>query len=174
MKINLRRILALAIFISVAALNISARTDGGPDRKLSRKERKENDMAKVDKMLSDTVYVVDVTTALPTGWKSVRLSSGYSVEIEKDNVVSSLPYFGRAYSLPYGGGEGLSFEGKSFDYVITPEKKGMREIRFSVRTKEDLFRFHLDVSLDGTVYITVLSNNRQPISFSGHIRMYDE
>lgn len=83
MKINLRRILALAIFISVAALNISARTDGGPDRKLSRKERKENDMAKVDKMLSDTVYVVDVTTALPTGWKSVRLSSGYSVEIER-------------------------------------------------------------------------------------------
>ena len=57
---------------------------------------------------------------------------------------------------------------------MTPEKKGMREIRFSVRTKEDLFRFHLDVSLDGTVYITVLSNNRQPISFSGHIRMYDE
>lgn len=174
MKMNIRRLSAMVILLSAIAVHVSAQSHEAQDGKLSRKERKEIERAKVEKMLADTVYVVDVTTALPMGWKSISLSARYSVKIEKDKVVSYLPYYGRAYSLPYGGGDGLSFEGKSEDYTMEPEKKGVRKVGFSVQTREDRFDFHLDISLDGSAFITVLSNNRQPISFSGHLRIRDE
>lgn len=159
-------IFIIAILSSVMAVNASALTD---DRSLTRKERKEADRMKVDKMLADTVYTLDVTTAMPLGWKSINLTSRYNLKVDKDKVVSSLPYYGRAYSIPYGGGDGLMFEGKAEDYSIVPGKKGARKVSFTVRTKEDTFDFHMEISPEGTSSLTVISNNRQPISFYGRL-----
>lgn len=38
--------------------------------------------------------------------KTVYLTSPYSVKISNDSAYIELPYFGVAYSVPYGGGEG--------------------------------------------------------------------
>ncbi len=171
---GLLRFLSVAVLLPIVASYALAQTGGGPDLKLSRKERKEAERVKVERMLADTVYIVDVTTAVPMGWKNIHLSADYRLSVNGNRVVSYLPYFGRAYSLPYGGGEGLTFEGETADYRMVQGKRGMKDIGFTVRTREDSFEFHIDISPDGDVSMTVLSNNRQPISFSGHLKLYDD
>ena len=53
---------------------------------------------------------IDVDRAVPMAGRSVNLTSPYSLEIHGDSILSYLPYFGRAYSAPYGGGEGLTLK----------------------------------------------------------------
>jgi len=48
------------------------------------------------------------------------LTSPYSVEIRNDSIISHLPYYGRAYSIPYGGGDS-SF----FSFLVCAERVGI-------------------------------------------------
>ena len=101
----------------------------------------------------------------------MNLTTLYSLEMRGDSVVSYLPYFGRAYSLPYGGGDGLRFETLVSDYQLSYNKKGKARIRFTARTKEDTFQFHVDVFTNGSATIGVTSTNRQGISYQGKLRL---
>ena len=137
----------------------------------SREDRRAAQAAAVMNMLNDTTYTIHVATALPMGWRTVNLSSYYSLEVAKDTVISCLPYFGRAYSVPYGGGKGLVFDGKAEDYRMTENKDGGREITFSVMNEEDKYRFSLSVYPGGSAYISVNSGKRQPISYTGRVSL---
>lgn len=84
-----------------------------------------------------------------------------------------LPFFGRAYSLSYSPGEG----GIKFDNFVTErrikaiEKKKNSLIRyqFNVSGENDIYRFSMDIFPNGTCTISVNSNNRENISYSGKI-----
>ena len=121
----------------------------------------------VAEAISDTVYVVYVDRAYPMGHGSLFLTDRYSLSVDKETAVSRLPYFGRAYSIPYGGGDGLMFEGRIEDYAVKEGRKAEKEISFSVKTDEDKFEFHLTVFPNGSASVSVISKNRQPIGFNG-------
>ena len=72
----------------------------------SKKEKKEPVM----KLIESENYKIDVNTAMPMRGRSIPLTSSYSLTIRNDSVISYLPYYGRAYSIPYGGGDGLNFK----------------------------------------------------------------
>lgn len=114
-------------------------------------------------------FVIDVNMALPSSGKSVALSSCYDVKIAGDSVYCHLPYFGRAYSLPYGGGEGLVFKGLTTDYRLTQGRRGSTNISFNIRTSEDKYRFIMDVFSSGSSVITVQPTNKQTITFNGQM-----
>lgn len=137
----------------------------------TRAERKAAEEAAVMEMVNDTTYIINVTSALPMGWKTVQLSSYYSLEVAKDTVISCLPYFGRAYSVPYGGGKGLVFDGVAKDYKVTDGKDGSKEIGFTVTNEEDSYTFNLSVYPGGSAHINVSSGKRQPISYTGRVSM---
>ena len=119
--------------------------------------------------IADTVFTVNVDMAYPMTGRSVNLTSGYSISVDKDRIVSYLPYFGRAYSVPYGGGDGLVFEAEISEYSCTDGKKGQKLLVFGAKTDEDSFTFHLTVFPDGTASLSVTSINRQSISYSGEV-----
>ena len=73
----------------------------------SKKEKKEQKKEAVKKLIESENYKIDVNTAMPMRGRSIPLTSSYSLEIRNDSVISYLPYYGRAYSIPYGGGDGL-------------------------------------------------------------------
>lgn len=75
----------------------------------SKQEKKEQKKEAVKKLIASENYKIDVRTAMPMRGRSIPLTSPYSLEIRNDSVISYLPYFGRAYSIPYGGGDGLNF-----------------------------------------------------------------
>ena len=62
------------------------------------------------KLIESENYKIDVNTAMPMRGRSIPLTSSYSLTIRNDSVISYLPYYGRAYSIPYGGGDGLNFK----------------------------------------------------------------
>ena len=121
----------------------------------SKQERKEQKERVVREIVDSGRIKIDVDRAVPMAGRSVNLTSPYSLEIHGDSILSYLPYFGRAYSAPYGGGEGLTFKEVATEKEQTSEKKGSSEIKFRVKTKEDVYMFLVEVYPNGSVTINV-------------------
>ncbi|MCD8194077.1 MAG: DUF4251 domain-containing protein [Tannerellaceae bacterium] len=135
----------------------------------SKKELKAEKEQLVKQLVENDCFHIKVDRAIPQQGGSKYLTSPYSVEICGDTVKSYLPYFGRAYSVPYGGGKGLIFDSQITDYKRTYDKKGTANIRFSTRTEEDNYKFQIEIFTNGSARINVVPVNRQPISFHGDV-----
>ena len=90
-------------------------------------------------MIENGRFTIEVDRALPMGGRTVHLTTPYSLEMRGDSAISYLPYFGRAYSLPYGGGDGMRFEESITDYQSTFDKRGPLELNSLARTKRRYF-----------------------------------
>jgi uncharacterized protein DUF4251 len=115
-------------------------------------------------------FVFHAQTALPTSGRSRQLTSEYGLTVLSDSLVSNLPFYGRAYSVPYGSGDGgFNFTSTKFEYTASPGKKKGWNISIKPKDVTDLREFTLSLSDNGYGTLQVLSNNRQPISFTGYI-----
>lgn len=133
----------------------------------SKKQKKEETQKAIRELIEAQKIKVEVDIAYPMRGPSKNLTSNYSVEIRNDSVFSYLPYFGIAYSVPYGGGKGLIFNEQVTDYKLTFDKKGTANIRFKTRTEEDSFIYLISIYISGSASINVMPTNRQSISFRG-------
>lgn len=158
-------ILMLLLALLVGLPTLSAQT---------KKEKKEHKKEAVKKLLVSENYKIDVRTALPMRGRSIPLSSPYSLEIRNDSVISYLPYFGRAYSIPYGGGDGLNFKAPLKEYSMEMDKKGNAMIKFTARNPEDNYEYRAKVYSNGSASIDVNMTNRQSISFQGDLLLPSE
>lgn len=157
---TIRMIFFLLLVAVIGAPALSAQT---------KKEKKEMKQKAVRELVLSEKYKIDVDRAIPARGRSVSLTSPYSIEIRNDSVISYLPYYGRAYSIPYGGGEGLNFKAPISDYKIEWDKKGTAKVRFIAQSTEDRFSFNIDIFSNGSSSIFVNMQNRQSISFQGDL-----
>jgi len=83
-------------------------------------------------------FTIVVNYANPMRWRQIYLNSEYELRIRNDSAFAYLPFFGVAYSVPYGGGEGgIKFTEPMKNYSIVPnKKKDGWDIRFKVNGKE--------------------------------------
>ncbi len=135
----------------------------------SKQEKKDQKEKEVKELLESGFYTIDVVRALPVTGSPVNLTSSYTLEMRGDSVISHLPYFGRAYSIPYGGGDGLQFTQTVSDKSITFDDKGTADIKFEARTDEDNFTYNVKVFSNGSATIFVQPTNRQSINFHGEL-----
>lgn len=156
-----------SIFITGLALLIGV---SQPMLAQSKKEKKEQKEKEVKELLESGRYTIEVDRALPMSGSSVNLTSSYSLELRGDSVISHLPYFGRAYNVPYGGGDGLRFSKPTKDRTIEFDEKGTADIKFDVRTDEDNYTYNVKVFNNGSATIMVQPTNRQSISFHGNLK----
>ena len=140
----------------------------------SKKEKKEQKKEAVMKLIESENYKIDVNTAMPMRGRSIPLTSSYSLTIRNDSVISYLPYYGRAYSIPYGGGDGLNFKTILKEYNVEMDKKGNAVIKFVARNPEDRYEFRAKVFPNGSASIDVNMQNRQSISFPGELDIKEE
>lgn len=140
----------------------------------SKKEKREQKKEEVKKLIVSENYKIDVNTALPMRGRSIPLTSPYSLEIRNDSVFSYLPYYGRAYSIPYGGGNGLHFKAPLKEYTMDMDRKGNSVIKFTARSPEDKYDFRMKVYSNGSASIDVNMQNRQSISFHGELDVKEE
>lgn len=116
-------------------------------------------------------YTIMVRSAIPMGGISIHLSYNYELRIKNDSSIAYLPYFGVAYSAPYGGDGGIKFAEPTKEYTYVRRKKSDGwDIRFKVRAKEDIYDFFVNIFENGSSTIIVNSNNRQPITFYGELK----
>ncbi|EJX07287.1 hypothetical protein, secreted [gut metagenome] len=135
----------------------------------NRKEKKKQKKEAVEQSIRSGHYKIDVQTALPMSGPSIPLNARFSLEIRNDSVCSDLPYFGRAYSIPYGGGDGLQFSAPMQNYTMKIDKKGTADIRFTVRNTEDQYEFSAKIYSNGSTSIQVNMQRRQSINFHGQL-----
>ena len=119
--------------------------------------------------LQERNYQIAVNRMYPSRGASKIVSSGYTVEVRNDSLISYLPYFGRAYDVPYGGGNGLNFSAPIRNYKESQTKSDLRHIEIDVKNDEDTYLYTLDIFDNGSTDINVRSRQREPISFSGEM-----
>ena len=137
----------------------------------SKKEKAEKKAGAVKELINSRHYTVDVLRAYPMGGESVNLTSPYSLEIRGDSLISYLPYFGRAYSIPYGGGKGLIFDAPITNYRCVINTKKTALITFESRNDEDVYQFQVDIIPSGSATIDVVPTKRQSISYQGDLNL---
>lgn len=125
----------------------------------------------VAKLVAAHSYVFKALTMLPSATvPSRQLTSEYDVQVSKDTVVCFLPYFGRAYVAPMDPTKGgIQFTTTKFDYKETVRKKGGWDIIIKPEDNQDTRQLTLNVTETGYASLQVISNNKQPIFFSGYI-----
>lgn len=95
--------------------------------------------------------------------------SGY-ITITDTLAKGRLPFFGRAYSLPYGEGGGIEFDGPVRDRKMQIKQKRKTHFilyAFTVSGKNDIYEISLNIGPEGECTVNLISNNRTQISYSG-------
>jgi hypothetical protein len=123
----------------------------------------------VKQQIESRRYRIGVDRMSPMQGPTKQLTSRYALTVKSDTVISYLPYAGRAYSLPYGGGKGLNFESLITDYSLTFDAKGTARISFHTNSENDTFLYNAEVFPNGKSTIRVTSNNRQGVTFYGEL-----
>lgn len=140
----------------------------------SRKELKEEARLEKQKLVEALVnskeYIFIGKTALPTGYKSVDLTTRNSyMKFLPDQVESEMPFFGTAHSaVGFGNDNGMKFKGEPENYTIVKKKKAW-EVKVLVNGDSDSYRITLLIGFEGSATLSINSNNRSTISYSGKI-----
>ena len=134
-----------------------------------RAAQKVNFARKVKAALDQRTFKIAVNRMIPMSSGSRNVSYGYSVEVRNDSLFSNLPYFGRAYQVPYGGGKGLTFDAPISHYQESQKKNGSRQIDIEVKNDEDTYNYQITVYDNGGSSINVQARERDGISYSGDV-----
>lgn len=171
---QMKRIQWIGIFIFVLFLAVGegsflqaqTKQESTEPTKQEKREQKEKE---VREWIANGDFTVSVDRALPMGGRSIPLTTLYSITLKNDSVFSYLPYFGRAYTAPYGGGNSMDFTKQVTDYDCTYTSKGAAVIQFKAKTNDDHFTFRLQIYPNGSTTIQVTPVNRQSITYYGEI-----
>ena len=125
--------------------------------------------ANVSNALNNRDYKIVIDRMYPMRSSSRHVSFGYSVEVRNDSLFSYLPYFGRAYNMPYGGGKGLNFSEAIGSYQEYMKRNGQRHIEIGVTNDEDTYLYTIEVFDNGSSSVEVRGRQRERISYSGHL-----
>ena len=134
-----------------------------------RAARAAEQAAKVNKALTERTFKIRADRMYASRGGAKTLSYGYSVEVRNDSLISYLPYFGKAYDVPYGGGKGLNFSERIGSYQEGRKSNGRRCIEIGVRNDEDTYLYTIEVFENGSSTIRVQSRQRESISYSGEM-----
>ena len=100
----------------------------------------------------------------------LNLDYGYTVKVEKDKLTVNLPYFGRSYTPSYNSTNiGFNFESKDFSIHKAEGKKKSQLLTFNIKDQNTFKKFYLEIFENGRAYLSIDSNDRQPISYDGFI-----
>ena len=139
----------------------------------NRNDRKEKAAKQVEQQISAQHFYMDVTLVQPVGLATFTPSRGqYFVSVRKDRISLYLPYVGRGYNVPYGGGSALRFTSPLESYQVKPGKKGSSTIMMSARNENDrMVYMTLTVYPNGSAYLRVRVDGLQMIGYSGELKL---
>jgi hypothetical protein len=161
----------ISILTVIMALIITTGFAQEKSKKELKEEKKLEKQKQVEDMLNAKTFDFIARTAIPTGYKTINLSStANNVKFQPELIDSYLPFYGKAYSgVGYGGDDGMKFTGKPEEFTITKGKKNY-QVDATVKGEKDTFRLSLTVSFEGSTSLTITSNNRSVITYSGEIK----
>ena len=156
-----------------AALLVSACGILGSETREERAAREAREAQLVRQGVEAGGFSIDISRMYPVRGGSKAVSS-YSVTVRDGVLISHLPYIGRAWQVPYGGGHALNFDAPIGNYTVLRTGRDGYEVRIFVKTDEDEHLYRITVFENGTASVDVQSKNRERISFSGNYDFYQK
>ena len=136
-------------------------------------EQKAEQRRQVAKTIQEAIdgrnFAVSIKLMMPNRGPSVHVDPGYMLRIKGDSIYSYLPYFGRAYSVPYGGGNSLDFQTTLMGYNRERIKNKYTRVYIAAKNENDTYQYTLEVFDNGHCVLSVTSRNRESISFDGEM-----
>ena len=122
----------------------------------------------------DNTSVNNILNSFPGGAGAGRLMNldhGYGFNLKSDLFSVYLPYFGRAFNVNPGdvNNGGIRFESKDFSIKQSLTKKGNTLLVITPKDQRANYVFNLEIYKNGSGFLSVNSNDRQPISYDGNI-----
>ncbi len=138
-----------------------------PSDKKAKKAQQETEMKQ---LIESGHFMFVAQSARSTLGTFNNIGSGYDMVFDSLNVKANLPYYGRAYSVPYGGSGGVKFEltAKSIDRKWN-EKKKLYSVSTELADTQDSYSINLSTGLNGYANLQITFRNRQWISYYGQI-----
>ncbi len=98
------------------------------------------------------------------------------LRVKGENASAELPFFGRAFSGGYSNSDGgINFDGPMDNYSVeNNDKKRRLTIKFRVKGPGDTYNCILSVSSLESASLSVSSNKKQSISYTGVVRDISE
>lgn len=132
----------------------------------------------IQTLVSTNRFQVTIDRVYPTnGADLTRFNPEGTITVNDNTAKGKLPYFGRAYTLPYGEGGGIEFDNTLKELQVkTVEKKRKSSViyQFSINGQNDVYRITIEAFPGGTCSVNINSNNRRNISYSGKIESLPE
>ncbi len=154
------------LFITVGAFIIFS-------SKAIAQNNKQSDAKKMafKNMVDSQHFVFEAQTVTPLRGNFRNLTSLYDVKVTKDSLISYLPYFGHAYSVPINQTKSsLDFISTNFSYSVSPYKNDRWYITIKPKDKAQIQQYFFTVFNNGKATLSVISTSKDQISFNGFIR----
>ena len=161
-------ITSLTLILLLSACGVSSST--GNDRKSAKEEKKIAGFEEVATLIESGEFLYSVRSVSPSGGKTIQITSDYNLQASEGIYSASLPYFGRAYTAPYGGGGGIEFKGEPENLQMERnESKYNITVSFEIEGENDRYTVHLKVTSGGYGTMVINSRNRASISYYGQV-----
>ncbi len=167
---DMKKITIVLMLLAFTLQGLEAQESRRERRNIREKEKAEE----ITKLIDQRNLRFVAQFAHPMAGGSIHLTSEYTLDVAGDSISAWLPFFGRAYSVEYGGRDGgIKFNEKAVSTEWKSEKKGTRAI-MEVKAPRDNYRLNLQITAAGYATLDISSNNRQSIRFSGIITKLPE
>ena len=129
----------------------------------------------IKSLLESRQFVIMVGSMRPLSAPTTPVSQGQKLIVRDGMVSSYLPYAGSGQNVGYGasGYKALNFTGMMTDYKVEYPKANLARVTFKVENGDDLYRFHIEVFMNGKTTIDVDPRGRDAVSYSGVIHGLD-
>lgn len=129
-------------------------------------------------LLESRRFCIEINQAHPQSGRDVsRFNPRGKITVNDSIAKGYLPFFGRAYRLPYGEGGGIEFDAPMQEVKSGVwEKRRNRKISFDFKVpgKDDFYQIFIESTGGYNCSVTLFSNNRTQISYSGTISPLEE
>lgn len=139
----------------------------------SKEDKKEARYQAVLELVQGQKFEFIAKRANPQKMRSIDLTTNPNfLRIDTKNASAHIPYFGRSFSGGYSSNDGgIRFDGPYESYDVQKnDKKHRLTIKFKVKGEGDTFTCTLSIPSLENVSLTVLSNNRQAINYTGYLQ----
>ena len=162
-----RKLLILLVLLCFFDFSVFAQEKTKKELKAERELQKQKE---TEALIDSKNFVFEAQKVSPQGGRTLNLDyNTYFLKFNTERTTCDLPFFGRAFNVPYGGGDGgIKFEGIPEDIKIEKKKKSYK-VKAIVKGKDDVYTLYFDIFFDGGATLSVNSNNRASISYDGEV-----
>ena len=165
----MKKLIFISLLFSILSLSVSAQKP----TKAEKAAQLEQEFQQTRQLIESNHFQFELNRVYPQDGQDLSRFNPRGKFVITDSVAKgTLPFFGRAYSLPYGEGGGIEFDGAIHDQPQNNEHTPKRQIlknRLSSTANNDTYQISMEISGGGNCSVNLNSNNRAQISYSGTV-----